>query len=200
MNLTGTARRLFKRLNLLPALAALALAGLMAGCSANTVVPLRYQPSTPQGGMACAQSFTLLPFADKRADTQTIGELPDGKRFYAENDPAEWVGWAMFEELKARGCEVKYREKADGAAPKGYVVSGSFDTLNVDAGTAMMAKAKLRLRVKLEKDGQQVIEQIYSGERENLGLTRMDAAQKVLSATLQYLLQDAATDVVRAAK
>ncbi|MDR3640447.1 MAG: hypothetical protein P4L39_03910 [Humidesulfovibrio sp.] len=176
------------------------LAVIMAGCSANTVVPLRYQPSTPPAGQACAQAITLLPFADKRADTITIGTLGEGKNFYAENDVAEWVSWAMFEELKARGCDVKFREKTDGTTPKGYTVSGSFDTVSVNTGTALMAKAKLRLRVKVEKDGQLVVEQIYSGERENFGLTYVDAAQKVLASTLQYILQDAATDVVKATK
>jgi|GEM_PF-581088 len=196
MIVKGNVRSMLRRVNLV--LAALALAALF-GCSASTVVPLRYQPSTPQGSL-CHQQFSLLPFTDKRADTLTIGSLGDGKRFYAENDPAEWIGWALFEELKARGCEVKYHEAAGAAAPKGYVVSGSFDTLNVESGTTLMAKANLRVRVRLEKDGQFVNEQIYSGERENLGLTRVDAAQKVLSSTLQYILQDAATDLVRAAK
>ncbi|GAB6127404.1 YajG family lipoprotein [Humidesulfovibrio idahonensis] len=176
------------------------LAAILAGCSANSVVPLRYQPSTSAGAQVCTQTITLLPFADKRTDTITIGSLGEGKNFYAENDVAEWVGWAMFEELKARGCDVKFREKADTSALKGYVVSGSFDTVSVNTGTAMMAKAKLRVRVKVEKDGQFVVEQIYSGERENLGLTYVDAAQKVLASTLQYILQDAATDVVKATK
>lgn len=184
----------------LPALGLLAALALFAGCSANTVVPLRYQPSAQQGAPTCSQAISLVPFADKRADTITIGTLGEGKRFYAENDVAEWVSWAMFEELKARGCDVKYRDKSDATAHKGYTVSGSFDTVTVDSGATLMAKAKLRIRVKVEKDGQFVQEQIYTGERENLGLTYVDAAQKVLSTTLQYLLQDAATDVVKATK
>ncbi|MBI5520121.1 MAG: hypothetical protein HY916_08675 [Desulfovibrio sp.] len=186
-----------KKLSVLGLLAGLAL---FAGCSANTVVPLRYQPSVQPGAPTCSQTISLVPFADKRADTITIGSLGEGKRFYAENDVAEWVSWAMFEELKARGCDVKYREKTDAAPQKGYTVSGSFDTVSVDSGATLMAKAKLRIRVKVEKDGQFVVEQIYTGERENLGLTYVDAAQKVLSSTLQYLLQDAATDVVKATK
>jgi len=172
----------------------------LAGCSANTVVPLRYQPSTPPAGQTCTQTITLLPFADKRTDTITIGTLGEGKNFYPENDVSEWISWALFEELKARGCDVKYHEKKDAAAPKGYTVSGSFETVSVNSGTALMAKATLRVRVKVEKDGQFVIEQIYSGERENLGLTYVDAAQKVLASTLQYILKDAATDVVKATK
>jgi len=191
MAVIGTARKLLLIFGLVAAL---------AGCSANTVVPLRYQPSVQQGAPTCSQTITLLPFADKRADTITIGTLSEEKRFYAENDVSEWVSWAMFEELKARGCDVRYRDKADAGTPKGYTVSGSFDTVNVTSGHTLMAKANLRLRVKVEKDGQFVIEQIYSGERENLGLTYVDAAQKVLSSTLQYILQDAATDVVKATK
>ncbi|HWR04611.1 MAG TPA: hypothetical protein VN419_11395 [Humidesulfovibrio sp.] len=194
MTVIHTVRKAITVLGLMAALA------VLAACSSNTVVPLRYQPSTPQGAPTCSQTITLLPFADKRADTITIGTLGEGKRFYAENDVAEWVSWAMFEELKARGCDVKYREKTDTTPSKGYVVSGSFDTVNVDSGATLMAKAKLRIRVKVEKDGQFVVEQIYTGERENLGLTYVDAAQKVLSSTLLYLLQDAATDVVKATK
>lgn len=186
-----------KKVTIVGLLCALAL---LAACAANTVVPLRYQPSAPQGAPSCTQTITLLPFVDKRADTITLGSLGEGKRFYAENDVAEWVSWAMFEELKARGCTVKYRETAGAPAHQGYVVSGSFDTVNVETGTALMAKARLRLRVKVEKDGQFVVEQIYTGERENLGMSTVDAAQKVLSSTLQYLLQDAATDVVKATK
>lgn len=178
--------------------ACLALA--LAGCASNTVVPLRYQAVAPAGGATCSQSITLLPFTDKRSQTITIGKLDEGKSFYAGNDVSEWISWAMFEELKARGCNVRYHEKKDAAMPKGYVVSGSFDTVDVSTGTALMAKGKLRLRVKVEKDGRFVMEQVYSGERENLGLTYVDAAQKVLASTLQYLLQDAATDVVKATK
>jgi len=194
MPLMQSARKKVTIVGLLCALA------LLAACAANTVVPLRYQPSAPQGAPSCTQTITLLPFVDKRADTITLGSLGEGKRFYAENDVAEWVSWAMFEELKARGCTVKYRETAGAPAHQGYVVSGSFDTVNVETGTALMAKARLRLRVKVEKDGQFVVEQIYTGERENLGMSTVDAAQKVLSSTLQYLLQDAATDVVKATK
>lgn len=178
----------------------LACLAALAGCSTNTVVPLRYQPSAPPPGPVCTQHISLTPFADKRADTLTLGSLGEGKRYYAENDVAEWVTWAMFEELKARGCDVKYREKSDTGPARGYAVSGSFDTINVESGSTLMTKANLRVRVKVEKDGQFLIEQIYSGEREDLGLTRAEAAQKVLSSTLQYLLKDAATDVVKATK
>jgi hypothetical protein len=177
----------------------LALALSLGACASNTVVPLRYQPSTPPAGQVCTQSFTVEPFVDKRADTLTIGTLGDGKRYYAENDPVEWISWAMFEELKARGCNVKYRDK-DASPPKGYVVSGSFDQVSVDRAPSLTVKANLRLNVKLEKDGQTVIENVYSGSREDLGVTVVQAAQGVLASTLQYLLQDAATNVVKAAK
>jgi hypothetical protein len=178
----------------------LALTLALGACASNTVVPLRYQPSAPQSGQVCTQSFTLLPFADKRADTLTIGVLGDGKRYYAENDPIEWVSWAMFEELKARGCDVKYREKQDASPLKGYVVSGSFDQLFVERGAKLTVKADLRLNVKLEKDGQFISEQVYSGSREDIGVAPVSSAQSVLASTLQYLLQDAATNVVKAAK
>ncbi len=181
-------------------LLAACLAFALAGCASNTVVPLRYTAVAPAGGTTCSQNITLLPFTDKRSQTITIGSLDEGKNFYAGNDVTEWISWAMFEELKARGCNVRYHEKKNGALPRGYVVSGSFDTVNITTGTALMAKGKLRLRVKVEKDGRVIQEQIYSGERENLGLTYVDAAQKVLTSTLQYLLQDAATDVVKATK
>lgn len=179
----------------------LALALAASGCASNTVVPLRYQPSTPKDALACTQPLTVVGFADKRADTITIGTLGDGKRYYAENNVSEWISWAVFEELKARGCNVKFREQ--GAAipsPQGWVVSGSFDQVQVEHGAALTVKAALRLRVKLEKDGAWVQEQNYSGERERIGVSYVDAAQTVLSSTLQYLLQDAATDVVKAVK
>ena len=178
----------------------LALVLALSACASNTVVQLRYQPSTPPAGQACAQTFTVLPFVDKRADTLTIGTLGDGKRYYAENDPIEWVSWAMFEELKARGCDVKYREKPDAAPLVGYVVSGSFDKINVDRAANLTVKADLRLNVKLTKDGQFVAENVYSGSREDLGVTVVQAAQSVLASTLQYLLQDAATNLVKVAK
>lgn len=185
------------------ALAALLLVMALgaAGCAGNTVVPLRYQPSTPKDALACTQPITVVGFADKRADTISIGTLGDGKRYYAENNVSEWISWAMFEELKARGCNVKFRELGSTApAPQGWVVSGSFDQVNVEHGAALTVKAGLRVRVKLEKDGTWVQEQNYSGERERIGVTYVDAAQTVLAATLQYLLQDAATDVVKAVK
>lgn len=182
------------------ALLVLALSLASAACATNTVVPLRYQASTPLAGQLSSQAFTVVPFVDKRADTLTIGTLSEGKHFYAESDPSEWVSWAMFEELKARGCAVSYREKQDATPLKGYVVSGSFDRLFVERAPNLMVKADLRLNVRLEKDGQFITEQIYSGSREDLGMTAAQAAQGVLASTLQYLLQDAATHVVKAAK
>lgn len=180
----------------------LALVLAAAGCAANTVVDLRYQPSAPSPqAQACLQPITVVSFADKRADTIAIGTLGDGKRLYNATSVSEWVSWAMFEELKGRGCTVKFREQGAAIpAPQGWVVSGSFDQVNVERGKALFLKADLRLRVKLEKDGVWVQEQNYSGEREDIGLTVVDGAQKVLSATLQSLLQDAATDVVKAVK
>ncbi|PKN07821.1 MAG: hypothetical protein CVU73_10430 [Deltaproteobacteria bacterium HGW-Deltaproteobacteria-8] len=178
----------------------LGLALGLGACASNTVVHLRYQPSTPPDGQVCAQSFTVLPFVDKRAETLTIGTLGDGKRYYAEDSPVEWISWAMFEELKARGCDVKYREKPDAAPLTGYVVSGSFDKINVDRAPSLTVKADLRLSVKLEKDGQFITENVYSGSREDLGVTMVQSAQTVLASTLQYLLQDAATNVVKVAK
>ena len=106
----------------------------------------------------------------------------------------------MFEELKARGCDVKYREKPDAAPLTGYVVSGSFDKINVDRAPSLTVKADLSLNVKLTKDGQFVVENVYSGSREDLGVTVVQAAQSVLASTLQYLLQDAATNLVKVAK
>lgn len=179
----------------------LALSLAAAGCATNTVVPLRYEPSTPKDAPACSQPLTVVGFADKRADTISIGTLGDGKRYYAENNVSEWISWAMFEELKARGCNVKFREQGAAIpAPQGWVVSGSFDRVQVEHGAALTVKAGLRVRVKLEKDGAWVQEQNYSGERERIGVTYVDAAQKVLASTLQYILQDAATDVVKTAK
>jgi len=178
----------------------LTLALGLGACASNTVVQLRYQPSTPPEGKSCAQSITILPFVDKRADTLTIGTLGDGKRYYAENDPVEWISWAMFEELKARGCDVKYREKPDAAPLTGYVVSGSFDKINVDRAPSLTVQADLRLNVKITRDGQFVAENVYSGSREDIGVTMVQAAQSVLASTLQYLMQDAATNVVKLAK
>jgi hypothetical protein len=193
---------MFSRKRLRAALPVLAVTVslLLGACASNTVVQLRYQPSTPKAGEVCTQSFTVLPFVDKRADTLTIGTLGDGKRYYAENDPVEWVSWAMFEELKARGCDVKYREKPDATPLTGYVVSGSFDKISVDRAPSLTVKADLRLNVKLEKNGQFVVENVYSGSREDLGVTVVQAAQSVLAKTLQDLLQDAATNVVKAGK
>jgi len=54
------------------------------------------------------------------------------------------------------------------------------------------------MKLKLPEEAKRL--SIYTGERENLGMSTVDAAQKVLSSTLQYLLQDAATDVVKATK
>ena len=179
---------------------ALALTLALGACASNTVVPLRYQPSTPPAGQTCSQTFTVLPFVDKRADTLTIGTLGDGKRYYAQEDPVEWISWAIFEELKARGCDVKYREKPDAAPLTGYVVSGSFDKINVDRAPSLTVQADLRLNVKLTKDGQFVTENVYSGSREDIGVTMVQAAQSVLASTLQYVLQDAATNLVKVAK
>lgn len=172
----------------------------LGACASNTVVQLRYQPSTPPAGAVCTQSFTVLPFVDKRADTLTIGTLGDGKRYYAENNPVEWISWAMFEELKARGCDVKYREKPDATPLTGYVVSGSFDKINVDRAPSLTVQAELRLNVKITKDGEFVAENVYSGSREDIGVTMVQAAQSVLASTLQYLMQDAATNIVKVAK
>ena len=70
----------------------------------------------------------------------------------------------------------------------------------MDRAPSLTVKADLSLNVKLTKDGQFVVENVYSGSREDLGVTVVQAAQSVLASTLQYLLQDAATNLVKVAK
>lgn len=157
-----------------------------AGCASTGGVPLRYVVS---GNLAsCDGDVVVLKFADKRAST-VLGRDDSGAAIMAASDVAEWVSWAVFEELSAAGCNAKYR--AVTAVPgKGALVTGEvLDVRLWPSGTASYA-ARVTARIVVQK-GAEVHAEKYVSEVESAVVPGISPRENVLAEALKGIAEQA---------
>jgi len=161
--------------------------GLTTGCNKNNAVKLTYalgQTATP-----CSGDVTVFKFVDKRL-TSKLGKNNSGAAIDTLSDVADWVGWALFDELKAAGCNPKYRTSTvtpgDSALITGEVLNL---TLN-QTGTTTYA-GKLSVKIMIEKAGKTVMLEKYTSEVEDLVVPGYGSETEIMAEVLRTLIAEA---------
>jgi hypothetical protein len=169
------------------ALAGLLLALLLAGgCAKTNAVKLTYalgNPPAPFGG-----EVTVFKFADKRPGTR-LGTARDGSPVTALSDVADWVGWALFDELKAAGCDPKYRTSTatPGDAP---VVTGEVLAAELNqTGTTTWA-GKVSVRISIQRGGQVVHSEKFTSEVEDVAVPGYGNESDIMAEALRGLMAE----------
>ena len=174
------------RLFPLLALCLLALA-FTTGCNKSNAVKLTY--ALGQTKAPCSGDVTVFKFADKRTSSR-LGSTSNGQAISSLSDVADWVGWALFDELKAAGCEPKYRTSTvtpgDGPLITGEVLAVSLN----QTGTTTYA-GKLSVKIMIEKAGKTVMVEKYTSEVEDLAVPGYGSETDIMAEALRGLIAEA---------
>lgn len=161
--------------------------GVAAGCTKSNAVKLTY--ALGQTAAPCAGEATVFKFADKRPATN-LGKDNDGASISTLSDVADWVGWALFDELKAAGCEAKYRTTTvtpgDTALITGEVLNVSLN----QTGTTTYA-GKVTVKIMVEKAGQTVHAEKFTSEVEDVVVPGYGSQSDIMAEALRGLLAEA---------
>ncbi len=163
----------------------LLLAGF--GCVKNNSVKLTYALGSIQS--QCMGEVVVYKFADKRSTTR-LGKDSSGAAINSLSDAADWVGWALFEELKAAGCDPKYRTSTvtPGEVP---LITGEVLELSLNQTGTTTYKGKLSVRILLERPGKPVHAEKFTSEVEDVVLPGYATESDVMAEVLRSLLAEA---------
>jgi len=164
--------------------ACLALLGLLVlagGCAKDNAVKLTYALG-PQAG-PCAGEVIVFKFADKRPLSR-LGTDRNGAALEPLSDVADWVGWALFDELKAAGCDPKYRTSsvAPGSAP---LITGEVLATELNQTGATTWTAKVSVSIMLQRDGAVIHSERFSSEVENVVVPGYSTRSDILAEALR---------------
>ncbi|MFH1914769.1 MAG: hypothetical protein ABIK45_10900 [Pseudomonadota bacterium] len=165
-------------------LALLCLLALAAGCAKDNAVKLTYALG-PQVG-PCVGEVIVFKFADKRP-VNTLGTDRNGATLEPLSDVADWVGWALFDELKAAGCDPKYRTSSvtPGSAP---LITGEVLATELNQTGATTWAGKVSVSIMLQRDGAIVHSERFSSEVENVVVPGYSTRSDILAETLRGVM------------
>lgn len=166
----------------------LALAALvsLAACSTGRVVPLEYYTAqiTPP---RCAAPVVVHAFSDARG-SQAIGTTKDGQSFLADPSVpvAEWVGYALYQELKANGCQAQYQTVSEGSPSP--IIKGEVVSVNLKQKDSTNYSCAVKIRLTIVKNGAEVMVQQFGSEVDKVYVPSSDNPKKILTECLQVLM------------
>ncbi len=166
---------------------ALLMVGFTSGCMKSNAVKLTYPLGPVQ--TSCLGELVVFKFEDKRSTTR-LGKYSDGATIDSLSDVADWVGWGLFEELKAAGCDPKYRTSTvtPGELP---LISGEVLELSLNQTGTTTYKGKLSVRVVLERPGQPLHSEKFTSEVEDVVLPGYATESDLMAEVLRSLLAEA---------
>jgi len=168
-----------KRTGLL--LALLLLPVLMAGCLRGNAINLTYKNmETPA---TCPGKAIIYRFTDQREYKEQLGWHQNGNPIVAKSDVVDWVGWSLFDELTAAGCDVKYRTTT--VSPDETVVTGEILEVKLDQTGKTTFRGRIALNIRVQKGSKDVHVEKFISEVEDAALPGYGTQSDILAATLQ---------------
>jgi hypothetical protein len=176
-----------------PAWAAMCLACLLlaAGCAKSDAVKLTYALG-PKAG-PCVGEVIVFKFADKRPATR-LGADREGASVETVSDVADWVGWALFDELKNAGCDPKYRTTTvtPGSAP---LITGEVLAAELNQTGATTWAGKVAVRVMLQRDGAIIHSEKFTSEVEDVVVPGYSTRSDIMAEALRGLMAEVVPSV-----
>ncbi|MBG0791458.1 MAG: hypothetical protein H0S80_13280 [Desulfovibrionaceae bacterium] len=173
-----------------PVLLGLLLFGV--ACAKTDGITLSYQPMGVPA--RCAADMVVFKFEDKRPMTM-LGRHNDGTAIAAVSDVADWVGWALFDELEKAGCHPKYRTST--VAPgDGPMVTGEVLSLELNQTGATTYEGKISVRIMVVRAGRTVHIQKYSSQVEDVVLAGYASETDIMQEVLRGVMSEAVPNVI----
>ncbi|MDD3311294.1 hypothetical protein [Pseudodesulfovibrio sp.] len=171
---------------LTPLLPLLLLLGLLPACAGGNAVKLTYALGpTPA---PCRSKAVIYKFEDQRPGSR-LGRDSSGRTIESLSNVPDWVGWALFDELRSAGCDVKYRTSTlpEDNTP---VVTGEVLELGLNQTGATTWKGNITVRILVKRDGKIVHSEKLASEVENVVLPGYGTQSDLLAETLRTLMTE----------
>lgn len=163
---------------------ALCLVCILAfGCTRDNAIKLTYALGPTLA--PCSGEAVVFKFVDKRPATR-LGKNSDGAPISSLSDVADWVGWALFDELKAAGCDVKYRTSTVTPGDAALITGEVLDVSLNQTGTTTYA-GKVTVRVMVSKGGQTVHVEKFASEVEDVVVPGYSTQSELMAEVLRTL-------------
>ncbi|WP_419785976.1 hypothetical protein [Pseudodesulfovibrio sp.] len=178
--------------NMLKCSFALLLLGLIAACAASgDMVKLTY--ALGPAPMGCRGKAVVYKFTDDRPSTR-LGRNNSGLSVESLSNVSDWVGWALFDELKSAGCDVKYRTSTlpEDDTP---VITGEVLALDLNQTGTTTWKGNVAVRIKVKRDGKVVRSEKFASEVEDVVLPGYGTKSEILAEALRGLMSEAVPSV-----
>ncbi len=160
---------------------------LVSGCAKGNSVKLGY--ALAGISVPCAGDVVVFKFEDKRSVT-ALGKDNDGVAITTVSDVADWVGWSLFDELKAIGCEPRYRTST--VAPgEAALVTGEVLAVELDQTGATTYAGKVSVRIMIQKGGKTVHVEKYVSEVEDVVVPGYSSMSDIMAEALRGVLTEA---------
>ena len=170
------------------------LAVVCAACVKSNSVPLIYALGPDKAG--CVGELVIRPFSDDRGKA-SLGVDADGEDIVKSGDAADWVGWALFDELTAAGCQPKYRTMATdvGDLP---TVTGQLLELHLNQTGTTTYSASVSVRLEVSRAGETLHVEKLSSQVEDVVLPGYSSRREILAEALRGLMNEAVPSVANA--
>lgn len=154
---------------------------VVAGCANSNVVRLNYALGSAHA--PCTGDVVVFKFQDKRA-TGILGKNTDGRTLTTQTDVADWVGWAVFEEVQAAGIKTRYRT-TDMSLGDGTVLTGEVLEVALNQTGHTTYAGRIAIRVILKQGGTVVHQEKLVSEVEDVVLPSYATQSDIMAETLR---------------
>lgn len=168
---------------------------LFTGCASSNIVQLKY-PLELADTPWCRWPVTVVAFEDQRG-VQALGAMDEVTAYQAASSVSDWVTRAVFEEMKARGCECTYVAEA-ASAGDGFVISGEVLTVRLDKTGINQWENEIRVRIQVAKDGERIYGETYKGYVQRTFVLATDAPEDIMVEGLSDIMRDATEKMIKA--
>ena len=173
----------------------------LTGCAQN-VVRLGYPSAPSVVAKSGSPSICVVLFEDRRGKAE-IGERRDGQSFQPQTAVDDWMSRAMADELAQAGFVVTYArtfELAKQSAPD-FIVTGVIEEVWLKEPSFTSLSCSMRVTVSLLRgNGTHLFKNNFSASLNRTVIPAMDSAPKILTETLNDLLQPAAQKIEQTAR
>lgn len=159
---------------------------LGAGCVSGNGIKLTY--ALTGTAVPCAGEVTVFKFEDKRP-VSNLGKANNSAPITTLSDVADWVGWALFDELRSAGCDPKYRTSTvtpgDSVLVTGEVLAVELN----QTGTTTYA-GKVAVKIMIQKSGQTVHVEKYISEVEDVVIPGYSTESDIMAEALRGVMAE----------
>ena len=189
------------RSTFLPFICALSVSLFLTACGPSNNIHLLNPKPSPTAVLPApgVHTISVVRFADKRAEHQTIGVRRDGSAFTTQDDTAGWVSKALADEIAKSGLAVSYAQNFEQArrGNPDFIVMGNLTQALLKEKSATSMETAFNATYTLANRQKKLINNASASAcQSRTGLPTNSAAEGLLRATMLDLVQEMSQKIV----